>query len=111
MRNHVEQLKEFDTNVKEITDWLQDVESKFEAESGLKATIGLKKSQYNAFQVGNVKHRDMFYRNLLFKAKLIVLLEEKLSKTLVIKACISHPKNKQLKGWEALKVSNAETSI
>lgn len=51
LQSYVEQLTDFATSVAELTKWLIDVEERFQAETGLRATVGLKKSQFNSLQV------------------------------------------------------------
>ncbi|XP_077969764.1 nesprin-1-like isoform X1 [Styela clava] len=50
LQSYVEQLTDFDSSVAELTKWLNDAEERFQAETGLRATIGLKKSQFNSLQ-------------------------------------------------------------
>ncbi|CAK8680522.1 unnamed protein product [Clavelina lepadiformis] len=69
LRSYVEQLNDFDSNVIDITEWLKNIEERFEAESGLKATIGLKKSQNNAFQAMAEEIADQQYKYERMKRK------------------------------------------
>lgn len=72
LESYVDQLTDFDSSVIELTEWLKEIEEKFQSEDGLKATIGLKKSQFNSLQV--IKSTSFFRLSVAFEigASLVV---------------------------------------
>ena len=62
MESYIEGLKEFDRNCSELSDWMTELERRLKAESGLRATLGLKKSQLTNLRTIEEEASDEQYK-------------------------------------------------